>query len=121
MGIFDTVKLYDNSGGIVHPSWNPSGGTMCSGKTTIMDENTISIQHGSAPTPPPSPHGPTPTPAPTPPAPPTPEPTSAPTPAPTPSGQCHAISAVVTDDWCSANCASGFCPSDLCKCDGYLV
>merc|ERR1712130_720830 len=83
--IFDTVKLYDNSGGIVHPSWNPSGGTMCSGKTTILDENTISIQHGSAPTPPPSPHGPT----------------------PAPSGQCHAISAVVTDDWCAANCAAG--------------
>merc|ERR1712151_239184 len=57
--IFDTVKLYDDSGSIVHPSWNPSGGTMCSGKTVIMDENTISIQHGNAPTPPPSPHPPT--------------------------------------------------------------
>jgi len=115
--IFDTVKLYDGSGSIVHPNWNPSGGTMCNGKTTIMDENTISIQHGSAPTPPPTPHGPTPTPAPTP----APEPSPEPTPAPTPSGQCHAISAVVTDDWCSTNCAAGFCPSDLCKCDGYLV
>merc|ERR1712137_1102701 len=34
-----------------------------------------------------------------------------PVPSPTP-GQCHAISAVVTDDWCTANCAAGFCPSD---------
>merc|ERR1712187_597533 len=26
--IFDTVKLYDDSNAIVHPQWNPSGGTM---------------------------------------------------------------------------------------------
>merc|ERR1712048_1409018 len=44
-------------------------------------------------------------------------PTPPPTPAPTPSGKCHAISAVVDDDWCTANCAAGFCPSDLCQCD----
>jgi len=50
----------------------------------------------------------TPTP-PSPPAPPT------PSPAPVPSG-CHAISAVVSDDWCSSNCALGYCPSDLCQC-----
>merc|ERR1712032_1249597 len=55
---------------------------------------------------------PTPSPTPTP----TPMPTPTPTPTPTP-GQCHAISAVVTDDWCVANCAGGFCPTDLCKCD----
>jgi len=56
-------------------------------------------------------------PSPTPSPEPTPEPTPQPTPTPTPSG-CHAISAVVTDDWCIANCAAGFCPTDLCKCDG---
>jgi len=54
------------------------------------------------------------TPAPTPT--PTPSPTPTPAPSPTP-GQCHAISAVVTDDWCVSNCAAGFCPTDLCKCD----
>jgi len=63
--------------------------------------------------------------APTPPTPPTPPaPTPAPTPSPSPSpspGQCHAISGVVTDDWCVANCAAGFCPSDLCACDGVVV
>jgi cathepsin H len=50
------------------------------------------------------------------------EPTPTPTPAPTPPGPCHAISALVTDDWCTANCHTGFCPSDLCQCDsGALV
>merc|ERR1712064_231752 len=62
---------------------------------------------GGAPTPP------TPTPSPMP----SPQPTPPPTPAPTPSGKCHAISAVVDDDWCNANRAAGFCPSDLCQCD----
>merc|ERR1712000_631579 len=51
---------------------------------------------------------------------PTPTPTPAPTPSPTPTG-CHSISAVATDDWCVANCAAGFCPSDLCECDGTTV
>jgi len=45
--VFDTVMLYDNSGAVVHPTWNPSGATMCNGKTTIVDENTVSIQHGN--------------------------------------------------------------------------
>jgi hypothetical protein len=54
------------------------------------------------------------------PPPPTPAPTPTPSPPPTP-GACHAISAVVTDDWCVANCAAGFCPADLCKCDGVMV
>merc|ERR1712000_296172 len=31
-------------------------------------------------------------------------PSPTPTPRPTPSGTCHAISTVVTDDWCIANC-----------------
>jgi len=44
---FDTIELYDPQGSIVHPDWNPSGQTMCSGVTTIIDENTVSIQHGS--------------------------------------------------------------------------
>merc|ERR1711964_804117 len=44
---FDTIELYDPSGSIVHPSWTNPGATMCSGKTTIQDENTVSIQHGS--------------------------------------------------------------------------
>merc|ERR1712146_716002 len=47
---------------------------------------------------------------------PTPSPVPTPVPSPTP-GQCHAISAVVSDDWCVENCAAGFCPSDLCACD----
>jgi len=47
------------------------------------------------------------------PSPPTPTPTPTPTPSPTP-GVCHAISSVVTDDWCVQNCGAGFCPSDLC-------
>merc|ERR1712004_284898 len=47
---------------------------------------------------------------------PTPTPTPVPTPTPTP-GSCHAVSALVDDDWCAANCAAGFCPSDLCECD----
>jgi len=57
---------------------------------------------------------------PSPPAPPipvpSPSPSPSPSPVPSPSG-CHAISSVVTDDWCRANCAAGFCPSDLCSCD----
>merc|ERR1712176_911188 len=56
-------------------------------------------------------HG-TPTPAPSP----TPVPVPTPTPTPTPTA-CHAVSALVDDDWCVSNCAAGFCPSDLCKCD----
>lgn len=51
---------------------------------------------------------------------PTPSPTPSPSPSPTP-GQCHAVSAVVTDEWCADNCAMGFCPSDLCSCDGTAV
>merc|ERR1712025_668401 len=51
-----------------------------------------------------------------------PSPTPTPTPSPSPSpGTCHAISPVVTDDWCVANCAAGFCPSDLCSCDSVVV
>jgi len=59
---------------------------------------------------------------PTPPSPPvpSPSPTPVPSPSPTPSA-CYAISGVATDDWCVANCAAGFCPADLCKCDGVLV
>lgn len=62
----------------------------------------------------------------TPPAPspaPSPMPTPTPTPSPTPTpGVCHAISAVVTDDWCVQNCAGGFCPSDLCAdCESAVV
>jgi len=51
---------------------------------------------------------------------PTPSPSPIPTPTPTP-GQCHAISPVATDDWCIQNCAAGFCPSDLCRCDGTAI
>merc|ERR1711972_61175 len=40
---------------------------------------------------------------------PTPGPSPSPTPTPVP-GSCHAVSALVDDDWCVANCASGFCP-----------
>jgi len=45
---FDTVMLYDKSGGVVHPEWTLSGRTMCSGSTTSPDENTIVIQHGAS-------------------------------------------------------------------------
>merc|ERR1711953_657123 len=55
--------------------------------------------------------GSSPTPIPTPAPAPVPSPTPVPTPTP---GHCHAISAVVTDDWCEQNCALGFCPTDLC-------
>jgi len=64
---------------------------------------------------------PTPTPTPAPPPTPTPgPPTPVPTPTPTP-GACHAISALVDDNWCVENCGAGFCPSDLCECDSILV
>merc|ERR1712048_962768 len=66
---------------------------------------------GAAPTPGPTPMPPSPTPTPSP----VPTPVPVPTPTPTP-GACHAVSALVDDDWCIANCAAGFCPSDLCDC-----
>jgi len=45
-----------------------------------------------------------------------------PSPSPTPSpAHCHAISAVVTDDWCELNCAQGFCPQDLCADCGAVI
>jgi len=65
--------------------------------------------------PPPQPH-PTPSPSPSPMPAPSPVPVPTPSPTPTP-GQCHAISPVVDDTWCQANCAAGFCPSNLCECD----
>merc|ERR1712048_523647 len=53
---------------------------------------------------------------------PSPSPTPTPTPTPSPSpGSCHAITPVVSDDWCQQNCALGFCPSDLCQCDTVSV
>jgi len=65
---------------------------------------------------------PTPQPVPTPTPTPTPRPQPVPSPVPTPSpGQCHAISSVVTDDWCDENCKAGYCPSDLCRCDSIWV
>lgn len=45
---FDTIMLYDASGTVVHPQWDLSGRTMCSGSTTSPDENTIVIQHGAS-------------------------------------------------------------------------
>lgn len=69
---------------------------------------------------PPAPTPPTPTP-PTPEPTPGPQPVPSPIPSPTPSGQCHAISALVTDDWCTTNCAAGFCPSDLCDCGSIMI
>jgi len=44
---FDTIELTDPSGSIVHPSWTNPGATTCSGQTTIQDEKTVTIQHGS--------------------------------------------------------------------------
>jgi len=63
---------------------------------------------------------PSPTPTPPTPTPPTPTPPTPTPPSPTP-GHCHAISALATDDWCNTNCAAGFCPADLCKCDSTVV
>jgi len=52
----------------------------------------------------------------------TPMPTSTRTPTPAPAlGGCRAIPTVVANDWCTATCATGFCPVDLCKCDQTLV
>merc|ERR1711953_1110996 len=62
---------------------------------------------------------PSPMPSPAPRPMPTPTPMPMPSPSPTPTPEvCHAISPVVDDAWCVSNCASGFCPSDLCECDG---
>lgn len=49
-----------------------------------------------------------------------PSPSPAPVPKPTPPGQCHAISASVTDNWCKTNCAAGYCPATLCSCDSFV-
>lgn len=38
-----------------------------------------------------------------------------------PSGQCHALSPTVTDEWCTTNCHAGNCPSTLCLCDGQAL
>lgn len=115
--VFDTIVLKDKNGKQVTPSWTLSGTTMCNGRTLSPSPDVVSIQHGSAPPSPPTPPTPTP-PSPTPSrVPPTPTP---PTPSPTP-GSCHAISALATDDWCNSNCAAGYCPADLCKCDSIVV
>jgi len=110
--VFDSIVLKDSKGKQVTPSWKLSGTTMCNGRTMSPRPDVVSIQHGNVP---PSPiPAPSPTPTPTP----TPSPMPVPTPSPTPvPGTCHAVSSVVTDDWCEDNCAAGFCPSDLCKCD----
>merc|ERR1712176_307639 len=110
--VFDSIVLKDSKGKQVTPSWTLSGTTMCNGRTMSPRPDVVSIQHGNAP---PSPiPAPSPTPTPTP----TPSPMPVPTPSPTPvPGTCHAVSSVVTDDWCEDNCAAGFCPSDQCKCD----
>merc|ERR1712209_164923 len=88
-----TVVGYNSDYFIVKNSWGASwgnsgyvyiGGSQC-GITTSASYPTVS---GS---------GPSPTPTPT------------PSPSPSPSG-CHAITPVVTDDWCTQNCAMGFCP-----------
>merc|ERR1711953_437261 len=81
----------------------------------IFGDPTLWLAFSKGPSPTPTPVPPTPPTPPTP-VPPTPVPTPTPTPTPAP-GSCHAISAVVTGDWCAANCAAGFCPSDLCECD----
>jgi hypothetical protein len=44
---FDTIELKDATGSIVHPQWTNPGETTCSGRTTIQDESTVTIQHGS--------------------------------------------------------------------------
>lgn len=56
------------------------------------------------------------------PAPPAPPP-APPSPTPAPLGPCHAVSPVVSDDWCQSNChaTSPDCPPDLCQCDHGLA
>jgi hypothetical protein len=44
---FDSIELYDADGNVVHPSWDLSGSTMCAGRTTSPDENTVIIQHSN--------------------------------------------------------------------------
>jgi len=48
-----------------------------------------------------------------------PGPTPSPTPDPSPTGQCHAISPQVSDEWCNRNCHNKppYCPQALCKCN----
>merc|ERR1712062_122890 len=93
-------------------SWGESGNIRLSqsggsqGTACLFQYSPVTPKLSSGPVPP----SPTPTPSPTP----------VPSPSPTP-GHCHAISSVVTDDWCAANCAGGFCPSDLCECDSIMV
>lgn len=67
----------------------------------------------SGPTPPSPPPVPSPMPVPTP------APTPGPMPSPTPAGSCHAISPVVSDDWCTSNCHASppNCPEGFCSCD----
>jgi len=50
------------------------------------------------------------------------QPSPSPAPKPTPRGHCHAISPVVTDDWCKTNCLSNppNCPASLCSCEGVV-
>jgi hypothetical protein len=45
---FDTIQLFDAKGEVVHPSWDLSGQTMCSGTTSSPDEQTVIIQHGNS-------------------------------------------------------------------------
>jgi len=95
----------------IRNSWGASWGD--SGYLKVGQNNVCGVLNnpsyptvGSSPSPvPPSPTPPSPTP---------------PSPTPTP-GQCHAISPLATDDWCNTNCAAGFCPADLCQCDGLMV
>lgn len=93
-------------------SWGESGNIRLSqsggsqGTACLFQYSPVTPKLSSGPVPP----SPTPTPSPTP----------VPSPSPTP-GHCHAISSTATDDWCVANCAAGFCPSDLCSCDSVMV
>jgi len=99
---FTDMKLTGDRGESVTPEWTQPGGSECNGEVDILDPSNIDIYHngGSGPSP----------------APPAP-----PAPTPHPSGQCHAISAPATDDWCNANCHAGYCPSNLCQCDNVVV
>jgi len=44
---FDTIELFDADSSTVHPKWTNPGATTCNGHTTIVDEKTVTIQHGS--------------------------------------------------------------------------
>jgi len=95
--IFDRVHVPDTPGDFVL-SWRWD----CE-ETAQIWTNCGDVRIVSGPLPPPPPPAPTPPPPPTPPA-----------------GPCHAVSQLVTDQWCNANCPTN-CPASMCQCNSMVV